>query len=58
MPFPLGHVLNAVRSYLAKIVSGPLCLFANSLELSLKTGEIFVGKFLQVDEFISSAFSS
>jgi hypothetical protein len=27
----------------------------NSLELFLKAGEIFIGKFFQIDEFISSA---
>jgi hypothetical protein len=59
MPFPLGHALKAVRSDVAaRIVSVPLCFLANALELSLKTGEIFVGKFFQIDEFISSPFSA
>ena len=52
----LGRALRAVRSPdAAKIVSVPLRFFANSLELFLKAGEIFVGKFFQIDELISSA---
>ena len=52
-----GRALRAVRSpHAAKIVSVPLCFFSNSLELFLKAGEIFVGKFFQIDELISSAF--
>ena len=52
----LGRALRAVRSpHAARMVSVPLCFFANSLELSLKAGEIFVGKFFQIDKFISSA---
>jgi len=38
------------------IVSVPLCFFSDSLELFLKTSEIFVGKIFQIDKFISSAF--
>ena len=38
-----------------RIISVPLCFFANALELFLKAGEIFVGKFFQIDKFISSA---
>jgi len=53
----LGRSLSAVLSaHAARIVSVPLCFFANSLELFLKAGEIFIGKFFQIDEFISSAF--
>lgn len=53
----LGRALRAVRSpHAAKIVSVPLCFFANALELFLKAGEIFVGKFFKIDKFISSAF--
>ena len=56
-PLALGRGLSAVRSALAaRIVSVPLCFFANSLELFLKTSQIFVGKFFQIDKFISSAF--
>ena len=56
-PLALGRGLRAVRpQYAARIVSVPLCFFANQLELFLKAGEVFVGKFLQIDEFISSAF--
>ena len=52
-----GRALSAVRSPdAAKIVSVPLRFFANSLELFLKAGEIFVGKFFKIDELISSAF--
>ena len=52
-----GRALSAIRSaHAARIVSVPLCFFANSLELFLKAGEIFVGKFFQIDKFISSAF--
>ena len=52
-----GRALRAVRSPdAAKIVSVPLRFFANSLELFLKAGEIFVGKFFKIDELISSAF--
>jgi len=43
--------LNAARN-----VSIPLCFFANTLELFLKASEIFVGKFFQIDKFISSTF--
>ena len=53
----LGRALSAVRSaHPASIVSVALCLFANALELFLEAGEIFVGKFFQIDKFISSAF--
>ena len=53
----LGRALSTVHPGLAvRIVSVPLCFFANALELFLKAGEIFVGKFFQIDEFISSAF--
>ena len=56
-PLALGRALSAVRSaHSARIVSVPLCFFANALELFLKTSEIFVGKFFQIDKFISSAF--
>ena len=56
-PLALGRALSAVRSaHAARIVSVPLCFFANSLELFLKTSQIFVGKFFQIDKFISSAF--
>src|SRR5260370_39286058 len=40
----------------ARNVSVPLCLFSDLLELFLKTNQIFVGKFFQVDKFVSSAF--
>ena len=53
----LRRALRAVRSpHAAKIVSVPLCFFANALELFLKAGEILVGKFFKIDKFISSAF--
>jgi hypothetical protein len=53
----LGRALSTVCPGLAtRIVSVPLCFFANPLELFLKTGEVFVGKFLQIDEFIPSVF--
>jgi hypothetical protein len=56
-PLALGSSLSAVRSaHTARIVSVPLCFFSNSLKLFLKAGEIFVGKFFQIDELISSAF--
>ena len=56
-PLALGRALSAVRSaHAARIVSVPLCFFANPLELFLKTSQIFVGKFFQIDKFISSAF--
>ena len=56
-PLALGRALSAVRSaYAGRIVSVPLCFFANALELFLKTSEIFVGKFFQIDKFVSSAF--
>ena len=52
-----GRALRAVRSpHAANIVSVSLCFFANALELFLKTCEIFVGKFFQIDKFVSSAF--
>ena len=52
-----GRALSAVCSaHAARIVSVSLCFFANALELFLKAGEIFVGKFFQFDKFISSAF--
>ena len=44
------------RRHAARIVSVPLCFFANPLKLFLKTSQIFVGKFFQIDKFISSAF--
>ena len=40
----------------ARIVSVPLGFFANAFELFLEGGEVFVGKFFQIDKFISSAF--
>ena len=40
----------------ARNVSVPLCFFSDSLELFLKASKIFVGKFFQIDKFISSAF--
>src|SRR5678815_3945850 len=53
----LGRALSAVRSaHPARIISVPLCLFANALELFLEADEVFVGKFFQIDKFISSAF--
>src|SRR6266480_4254564 len=55
--FAPGRALSAVRSArAASIVSVSLCFFAKPLELFLKAGEIFVGKFFQIDELISSAF--
>ena len=55
--FALGRGLSAVRSArAARIVSVPLCFFADALKLLLKTSQIFVGKFFQIDKFISSAF--
>ena len=57
MPLPLDARSAAVRSaHAARIVSVPLCFFPNSLELFLKAGEIFVGKFFKIDKFISSVF--
>ena len=56
-PLALGCALSAVRSaHAAGIVSVPLRFFANALELFLKTSQIFVGKFFQIDKFVSSAF--
>ena len=56
-PLTLGRALSALRSaHAARIVSVPLCFFANALELFLKTSQIFVGKLFQIDKFISSAF--
>ena len=53
----LGRALCAVCSGLAtSIVSVPLCFLANPLELFLKASQIFVGKFFQIDKFVSSAF--
>ena len=53
----LGRALSTVGSGLAtRIVSVPLCFFANPLELFLKANQIFVGKFFQIDKFVSSAF--
>jgi hypothetical protein len=53
----LGRALRAVRSpHTARIVSVPLSSFSNALELFLKTGDFFVGKFFKIDKFISSAF--
>src|SRR6266404_4174878 len=46
---------RSLGSY-AQIVSVPLCFFAYALELFLEAGEIFVGKFFQIDKFISSPF--
>ena len=43
--------LHAARNF-----SVPFCFFANTLELFLKASQIFVGTFLQIDKFISSAF--
>ena len=40
----------------AENASVPLCFFSDSLELFLKTSQIFVGKFFQIDKFVSSAF--
>jgi len=40
----------------AKNVSVLFCFFANTLELFLKASQIFVGKFFQIDKFVSSAF--
>ena len=52
-----GRALSAVRSaHAARIVSVALCFFANARELFFEAGEIFVGKFFQIDKFISSAF--
>ena len=56
-PRGLGRALGAVRSArTARIVSVALCFFSDSLELFLKASQIFVGKFFQIDKFISSAF--
>ena len=56
-PLALGRALSAVRSaHVASIVSVPLRFFANALELFLKASQIFVGKFFQIDKFVSSAF--
>src|SRR6266550_7444933 len=53
----LGRALSAVRpAHAARIVSLPLCFFANALELFLEAGDLFVGKFFQIDKFIASAF--
>jgi hypothetical protein len=51
---PLSAVLSACAASIASV--SLLCFFLNSLELFLKAGEIFVGKFFQIDKFISSAF--
>ena len=52
-----GRAPSVVRSaHAARIVSVPLCFFAYALELFLEAGEIFVGKFFQIDKFISSPF--
>lgn len=40
----------------ARNVSVPLCFFSDSLELFLKASQIFVGKFFQIDKFVSGAF--
>ena len=40
----------------ARNASVPLCFFSDSLELFLKVSQIFVGKFFQIDKFVSSAF--
>jgi hypothetical protein len=58
-PNPLAVDIRSERfAYLhaARLVSVPLCFFANALELFLKTSQIFVGKFFQIDKFVSSAF--
>jgi hypothetical protein len=53
----LARTPSTVCSGLAtRIVSVPFSFFANPFELSLKTGKVLVGKFLQIDEFISSVF--
>src|SRR5438874_6560897 len=52
-----GRAPSVVRSaHAARIVSVLLCFFAYALELFLEAGEIFVGKFFQIDKFISSPF--
>ena len=44
-PLTLGRALSALRSaHAARIVSVPLCFFANALELFLKPSEIFISK--------------
>ena len=53
----LGRALGAVRSaHPVRIVFVALCFFSDSLELFLKASQIFVGKFFQIDKFVSSAF--
>ena len=55
-PLAFGLAPSAVRSRrAARVGSVPLCFFANALKLFLETSQIFVGKFFQIDEFISSA---
>ena len=55
--FAPRRAVSAVRSAdVARIVSVPLCFFAKQRELFLKAGKILVGKFLQIDKVISSAF--
>src|SRR6266487_5974143 len=48
--------LRRSASTIAGIVSVPLRFLANALELFLEAGESLVGKFFQIDKFISSAF--
>jgi len=56
-PLTFGLAPTAVRSRrAARVGSVPLCFFANALELFLKASQIFVGKFFQIDKFVSSAF--
>jgi len=57
-PLAPGRSLRAVRSASCgqECFSVPLCFFSNSLELFLKVSQIFVGKFFQIDKFVSSAF--
>ena len=57
-PCPWTFAQRAVRSASCgqECFSVPLCFFSNSLELFLKVSQIFVGKFFQIDKFVSSAF--
>jgi hypothetical protein len=53
-PNPIGPKVRLAGA--ARNVSVPLCFFSDSLELFLKAYQIFVGKFFQIDKFVSSAF--
>jgi hypothetical protein len=57
IPLPLDvRSERFAQLHAARSVSVPFCFFSDSLELFLKASQIFVGKFFQIDKFISSAF--